>query len=41
MEEFIPACTIRKEIRNSPVKAIVYFLPREERKNCFQVISEG
>jgi hypothetical protein len=32
MQELSPTCTIRKEMRNSPVKAITIFLPTAEVK---------
>jgi len=40
MQEFTPACTIKKVIRKRPVRAMVIFFPIDEVKICFQVISE-
>jgi hypothetical protein len=37
---FIVQCTIKKVIRNKPVKPMMYFLPIEEVKNRFHVISQ-
>jgi hypothetical protein len=39
--ELMEQCTIKKLIRKKPVSPIIIFLPIEEVKKCFQVISAG
>lgn len=40
MQEFTPACTIKKVIKKRPVSPIANFFPIEETKNDFQVIMQ-
>jgi hypothetical protein len=40
MQEFTPACTIKKVIKNKPVSPMANFFPIEAVKKDFQVITK-